>query len=137
MSSAAILSISALVSILSIGGVAWFAFEVREGPARCPEGLQGLGARCCGAGQTWIEGHCAGKAKSCGKGQELDATGSCTRPSERVRIQGEFVVVGSADWEGRQPAAVRTEVRAFDIDSVEVTVERYATCIAASSCDAV
>ncbi len=136
MNSGAVVA-AALVSVLSIAGVTALALNLREGPARCPDGLVRAAGRCCGVGQQAIGGRCAGKAKSCADGQSLDAQGSCVRPSERVRIQGEFVAAPGGDWESSRTTTAKMRVHAFEIDGVETTGARYAECVAAQSCTAV
>jgi len=126
--------VSALLSALSIGVVVVLALAEREGPARCPEGLERAGARCCGEGQGSVGGQCTGRARSCTAGQTVDASGGCTRKSQRVRLKGEFVPLGGAEWEGGGGSARKNAVRAFDIDNVEVTAARYAECVEAKAC---
>ncbi len=127
---------AALLSALSIAGVAALALNLREGPARCPDGLERMGARCCGQGQLNIGERCSGKAKACAEGQSISESGSCTRKSERVHIQGQVVSVGGGDWEGNRAPSAKTRVRGFEIDNVEVSGARYAECVAAKSCSA-
>lgn len=136
MAEAPVVAAAVLLSALSVGGVSWLALELREGPARCPDGLVRDGARCCGQGQTLIGGLCRGRAGRCAEGQRVDESGGCTRDGVRVRLQGEVVPLGGAEWEGSASSARKSRVRAFDIDSVEVTKARYDACVAEGRCTA-
>jgi formylglycine-generating enzyme required for sulfatase activity len=128
---------AAFFSVLAVGVVVWLALALREGPARCPEGLVREGARCCGQGQLLLGGLCTGRAQGCAQGQDVDASGGCTRRNVRVRVEGELVPLGGAEWEGSASSARKSALRAFEIDSVEVTGARYAECVAAGRCTAI
>src|SRR5258706_5420975 len=89
---------------LSAAAVARVALRTQSAPERCPEGLVSAGPRCCGGGQSFRDGACAGKATSCSALQALDDSGQCVARSEIVRIEGGVLALGATDWDGAPSA---------------------------------
>ena len=128
----------AIASVAAIAIVIWFGLREREPPLTCADGFVRSGARCCGLGQTLVEGRCAGAVTGCGSGFERLGTGvtsGCVVDERRVSLRGGKLPPGAADW---QAVALERElvVAAFAIDSSEVTVSRYMTCVRAKACAA-
>ncbi len=114
------------------------ALVERLPPGRCPEGLQLTGQRCCGAGQSWAEGACAGPASACSSTQLRSEQGQCVARTGSVSLAGGRLALGAADWEGasereRLPSAL---VAPFRLDVSEVTFARWASCVAQGACSA-
>ncbi|HYP87885.1 MAG TPA: SUMF1/EgtB/PvdO family nonheme iron enzyme, partial [Polyangiaceae bacterium] len=112
--------------------VARFALGQRQPPERCPPGLALSGERCCGVGQTLVNGACRGRASSCSLGQELNEAGQCVARFGVVSLAGGVLDIGAADWDGASDGVrfPRTEVAAFRLDLAEVTVQRFRACTA-------
>jgi formylglycine-generating enzyme required for sulfatase activity len=128
----------AIASVAAIAIVIWFGLREREPPLTCADGFVRSGARCCGLGQTLVEGRCAGVVTGCGNGFERHGAGvasGCVVEARRVSLGGGRLPPGAADW---QAVALEREleVAAFAIDSSEVTVARYTTCVRAKACAA-
>jgi formylglycine-generating enzyme len=122
---------------LAIAGLGMMAFTVmrfalgqREPPDRCPAGMVAAGPRCCGAGQTFEGGLCAGRATGCAVSQDLNSEGRCVARFGVVSLPGGELFIGAADWEGQTSGErfPRTRVEPFRIDVTEVTFERYQAC---------
>ncbi len=119
------------VLLVGLGAVATLvarsALREHHAPERCPEGMQPLGARCCGAGQTLVAGACSGRALGCSIGQELDGAGQCVARSGVVRFAGGELFIGAADWDGASGGErfPRTRVAPFALDVSEVTRRRF------------
>jgi formylglycine-generating enzyme len=104
-----------------------FALRERHAPERCPEGMIALGARCCGAGQSFTDGACSGRALGCSIGQELNDAGQCVARFGVVSFQGGELFIGAADWDGASGGErfPRTHVAPFRLDVSEVTRQRF------------
>lgn len=119
----------AAVGLAGLGTARW-ALDQHQPPGRCPAGMRTHSTRCCGAGQTLRAGHCSGRASSCSTTQELDPEGQCVARSGVARFAGGELAIGATDWDGvtggeRFP---RTRVAPFQLDLVEVTLQRFLTC---------
>jgi formylglycine-generating enzyme required for sulfatase activity len=126
----------AIASVAAIAIVIWFGLREREPPLTCADGFVRSGARCCGLGQALVERRCAGVVTGCGSGfARLDAgaASGCVVDNQRLQLGGGRLPPGAADW---QAVALERElvVAAFAIDSSEVTVARYTTCVRAKAC---
>lgn len=129
-------TVAAFVATVAVVRVAG---RQREQPARCPEGLVALGARCCGGGQQLAAGRCTGRPSSCGPHMHAAAGvhPGCVADEERVAIPGGRLVLGPSDWEAQGVVKPRTIIaKAFALDAAEVTVERWQPCVAAGTCPA-
>jgi formylglycine-generating enzyme len=113
-----------------------FARTERDAPARCPPGLELIGARCCGEGQVLRGEHCSGSAHRCAAGMDLDADDACIVRPGRVHYAGGSLRFGPSDWEGSDPPLREMRVSAFDLDTQEVTLSRFGKCVAAGACAA-
>lgn len=104
-------------------------------PARCPDGLVALAARCCGPGQTSRDGRCLGKPASCPSGFSMREGGCVAEPS-RATIAAGSVRIGPGDWEAQGQVVPRDVVipSAFRIDTFEVTFDRWSACVASGAC---
>jgi sulfatase modifying factor 1 len=126
---AAAVAAAALIAI-----IVRMAEQQRSPPARCPEGLERLGARCCGRDQELVAGHCQGPAHGCSVGLELDE-GWCVAPAKRISYAGGSVVFGAADWQlADAQKLAKISVASFSLDATEVTVARFRTCAAQGEC---
>jgi formylglycine-generating enzyme len=116
-------------------GVTRFALRQRLPPDRCPQGMQLQGERCCGAGQTALNGACSGRATTCSQAQSLSSDGQCVARFGVVTLAGGELSLGAADWDGASGGErfPRTRVAPFRLDVAEVTLERWRAC---SSCEA-
>lgn len=108
-----------------------------EEPLRCPPGLIALEARCCGRGQNLRNGRCSGTPARCGAGMHGvgGRHGGCVANERRVSFTGGVLRIAQSDWEPQgevQPRAVR--VAPFELDSHEVTFERWQSCVVAGGC---
>lgn len=125
--------------VVAVGLVACVAAAVlgarRSGePFRCGEGFVGVGARCCGVGQTVSGDACAGKASACGPDHEQRPEG-CVARARRVRFDGGSLTLGPSDWEAEGKVKERTiTVRPFEIDAFEVDLARHDACLAKGAC---
>jgi formylglycine-generating enzyme required for sulfatase activity len=110
------------------------AQEQRSPPARCPDGLARVDARCCGAGQIVAAGHCQGVATSCAQGQELE-DGACVAKVKRISYPAGSFQYGAADWQQSETQKLGTvSVESFSLDANEVTVARFRPCAAQGEC---
>ena len=111
-------------------GVTRFALGQRLPPDRCPAGMALVGQRCCGAGQLFRDGACAGPAQSCAETQALSRDAQCVARSAVISLTGGELFIGAADWDGASDAErfPRTRVGAFRLDAAEVTLERWRGC---------
>ena len=125
---------AALGALAAIAGVVQLALIERGAPARCPPGLDALGARCCAFGQTLDAGRCSGEPKGCAASMYITLEG-CVAHTRHVVIAGGRLRIDPSDWEGEAPAN-EAAVDRFAIDSVEVTFDRWRTCSAAGVCAA-
>lgn len=100
------IGLGAALSALFLGGAVWLGLHFREGPLLCPEP------------SAVAPGRCRARAV----------------PNKRVTIRGNLVSFAGADWEGQPGAPGSARVVSFQIDSTEVTVARYARCVAAKAC---
>jgi len=123
-----------LLAAASIGFTVAIALSHRTGPARCPDGLVAEGARCCGEGQRSEGGRCIGPPRRCAETQTPTPSG-CVAPPNRITYAAARSSIG-ADWDGaeRNRSGV-VAVAAFELDSTEVTVARWAACSAAKNCE--
>lgn len=120
----------AALALTALGLVAWgttrIALQQRQPPDRCPAGMVGQGARCCGAGQTLIGDACSGRASSCSIAQELNDAGQCVARFGVVSFEGGELFIGATDWDGESGGErfARTKIAPFRLDVAEVTRER-------------
>lgn len=127
----------AALLVAAAGAFGMLALGLRgaSAPARCPEGMQVLGARCCSPGQHLRDGRCEGVPQRCPTGLRAE-DGVCTATTELVRIAPGRLVVGPGDWEAQGVVTPRTiELTApFWIGSHEVTVHGWNACVDAGAC---
>src|SRR5262249_35124349 len=132
---AALLLGGAAIGLAALGAVVFvLARSEASGPARCADGMVALGARCCGEGQRLDSGRCIGAPARCARGLEVTAAG-CVPPDRSIIIASGTLRVGPGDWEAQGIVEPReAAVAAFRIDAFEVTVVRWASCVAAGFC---
>lgn len=128
---------SLVLGALAVAGVSiviWGARRARQDPARCAAGFVALGPRCCPSGQTLVDNACTGRPASCPPGLALGTEG-CVALNARARITGGTLRISPSDWEaeGQVEARVLT-VGAFELDTSEVTHERWGTCVGRGVC---
>jgi formylglycine-generating enzyme required for sulfatase activity len=123
---------SVALALTGLGLCAWFttrvALEQRKPPQRCAPGMITQGGRCCGDGQTRVNGACRGRARSCSIAQELDDAGQCVARFGVVSFEGGELFIGAADWDGAAGGErfPHTRVAPFRLDIAEVTRDRFA-----------
>lgn len=109
----------------------------REDPARCPAGLVAQGSRCCGEGQHIGPDGCSGRPSRCAPDMTVvdePATG-CVAPEARAEIAGGTLRLSPSDWEAAGEVSARTlVVRAFSLDTTEVTALRWRRCVTLGRC---
>lgn len=129
-----VIALSSAVAVTLIILVVALAASRAEPPARCAAGTTALGARCCGEGQRLSGDRCEGAPRRCAAGMDVTAEG-CVRAPRAIRIEGGLLRIGPGDWEA-QGVVVPYEatVAPFSIDSIEVTEQRFAACVAARAC---
>lgn len=124
----------------AVTAVALVALEQSE-PARCPEGLVALGARCCGENQTLQNGSCTGSATRCAAGMTLvDQQGErqCQHVVQRVPVAGGRLTISPTDWEAEDIVTpYSATLNAFALDDTEVTWGRYLDCFRQGPCASV
>lgn len=103
------------------------ALQLRRSPERCPEGMQLVGERCCGAEQSRSGEACGGVARACSRAQQITAAGQCVARSASVGFAGGELFIGASDWDGQSGGErfPRTRVAPFRLDVVEVTRQRF------------
>jgi formylglycine-generating enzyme required for sulfatase activity len=121
------------LALSGLGLCAWGVMRIalsQRQPDRCPPGMQSVGARCCGQGQTLRGGACAGRAASCSSAQDPDENGQCVARFGVVSFAGGELYIGAADWDGESGGErfARTQVAPFRLDVAEVTLQRFRTC---------
>jgi formylglycine-generating enzyme required for sulfatase activity len=129
----------AALSALVVATVVWFARRARHDPARCAEGFVPSGARCCPRGQVLARRACAGTLSSCPRGLARAVVGSgCVAENQRVRLAAGSLEIAPSDWEAQGQTAARTiSVESFEIDSSEVTEQRWGACVLRGICNAI
>lgn len=126
----------ALAAVALIAAVVVFASSRAEPPARCAAGMIALGPRCCGAGQHLDGDRCAGAPRTCATGMRVTAAG-CIRVTFPVPIAGGVLHVGPGDWEAQGVVTpYETAIAPFAIDAVEVTEQRWTSCVIGGACAA-
>ncbi len=126
----------ALTAAALVAAVALFASSRAEPPARCASGMIALGARCCGEGQHLDGDRCVGVPRACAAGMRVTPAG-CVRVTFPVPIPGGVLRVGTGDWEAQGVVTpYETAVAPFAIDALEVTEQRWASCVLAGACAA-
>lgn len=125
---------SAVAAVASIAIVVQLALLERTPPVRCPPGLALSASRCCGVGQSFVNGRCEGRAASCGPGQTFLAPDGCSLVASRVELAGGRLPAGAVDWQ-LGGATGSLDVAPFAIDRGEVTLARYAECTRARVCE--
>jgi formylglycine-generating enzyme required for sulfatase activity len=128
---------SGFLAVAAIAGVIVLATEQRSDPARCPEGLIELGPRCCAPGQTLERDRCVGAAKSCSKGltRTTDPIPACVALPLRIHYAGGDLHLAPNDWEAQGIVQPRdAHVAPFELDTIEVTEQRYAECVKDEKC---
>jgi formylglycine-generating enzyme required for sulfatase activity len=132
-----VIALFAAVAATLVALVVALAASRAEPPASCGLGMVMLGARCCGEGQHLEGDRCAGPPRRCAAGMEITAAG-CVGASRPVRIEGGLLRVGPGDWEAQGVVTpYQVEVAPFALDSLEVTEQRFAACIAEGACASV
>lgn len=110
------------------------ARSTSEPPARCAAGMIALGSRCCGEGQLFTAGRCAGAPRRCAVGLAATPEG-CVAEHRVVRIDGGTLRIGPGDWEAQGAVhPFEATLAPFTIDAYEVTEARYAACETANAC---
>jgi formylglycine-generating enzyme required for sulfatase activity len=126
----------ALAGAALIAVVAVFAASRAAPPARCAAGMIALGPRCCGEGQRLDGERCVGAPRACAAGMHVTPAG-CVRVTFPVPIAGGVLRVGTGDWEAQGVVTpYETAVAPFSIDTLEVTEQRWASCVVAGACAA-
>jgi formylglycine-generating enzyme required for sulfatase activity len=131
---AAVILVGAAIAI-----VVRLAEVERSAPARCPPGLVALGARCCGEGQKLAAGRCIGAPKACASGMRptLGSRPGCVAEERRIKVPAGTLEISPSDWEAHKGVGAReVRVKAFAIDSSEVTLLRWQACTSAGTCPA-
>jgi len=126
-----------VLTLLALGAVVLIALHYRETPAHCGQGLQSLGPACCPKGQVLEQGRCSGAIESCPASmRRVDAPRpGCLLENRIVPFQPGKLELGPMDWEAEGSIAPRSvDIRAFSMDSLEVTVARWHACELANSC---
>jgi formylglycine-generating enzyme required for sulfatase activity len=125
-----------LLALVGLAGVVLLAWHHARPPQRCPPGLEQLGPRCCGQGQTLVDGRCTGAPTACAEQMRVSPDG-CVPVRRRVRIFEGVLRLGPSDWEAEaRVEPYMAEVGAFAIDSHEVTEADWSACAAANACPA-
>jgi len=123
--------------LMVLAWVVLIGTRVRKEPSRCRAELQQVGARCCAPGQGISAGQCVGPAESCPSGF-LRVTGEapgCVIQNQKIMIPAGSVILGPTDWDSVDVVEKKkVSVRAFLIDSSEVTAHRYESCVEAGMC---
>lgn len=126
----------AVVAGLLIAADVHLAQRVASSPARCAEGMQRMGARCCGEGQRLEGDRCAGPPRACATGLRATPDG-CVPPAPppRIEIAAATLTIAPGDWEASGVVRWRSEpVDSFRIDAHEVTESRWRACVEAGAC---
>ncbi|APR83900.1 serine/threonine kinase [Minicystis rosea] len=124
-------------AIALLAAVILFARSRAEPPARCAAGMIALGPRCCGEGQHLEGDRCAGPPTRCAAGMEARPSG-CVAPPRTLRIEGGLLRVGPGDWEAQGVVTpYETTLAPFGLDAIEVTEDRWSTCITAGACPSI
>ena len=117
--------------------VARIALRASTGTDRCPVGMVAIGPRCCAQGQRLEAGQCRGRPQQCPSGFHVVEKPSpgCAYESHRVPFEGGLVRLNPEDWEAQGVVApYEAQVKPFELDSVEVTLDRWAPCVTAGVC---
>ena len=125
-----------LTAAALIAAVVVVASSRAEPPARCAPGMIALGPRCCGEGQRLEGDRCAGAPRTCATGMRVTTAG-CVRVTFPVPIAGGVLRVGPGDWEAQGVVTpYETAVAPFSIDAIEVTEQRWTSCVIGGACAA-
>jgi formylglycine-generating enzyme len=117
-----------------VTAVVLFASSRAEPPARCSPGMIALGPRCCGEGQHLEGDRCAGRPRACATGMRVTPAG-CVRVTFPVPIAGGVLRIGTGDWEAQGVVTpYETTVAPFSIDAIEVTEQRWTSCVIGGAC---
>lgn len=132
---ALLLGLFAFIALASVLAVLLLARLSAAPPARCAQGMQPLGARCCGEGQSLNEsGQCSQTPTRCAQSLRLTPQG-CVAQNHIVQLQGGTLKIGPGDWEAQGAVEAWSEILApFAIDAFEVHEQRYAECEASKAC---
>ena len=123
-----------LAAGMLIAGVTLFASSRAAPPARCAAGMVALGPRCCGDGQRLDGDRCVGAPRACAAGMRVTPEG-CVRVTFPVAIPGGVLRVGTGDWEAQGVVTpYETAVAPFAIDAIEVTEQRWVSCVLSGAC---
>jgi formylglycine-generating enzyme required for sulfatase activity len=126
-----------VLACFAIAAVVLIALRFRGESSHCRDGLQALGPVCCAAGQSLHEGRCVGADFSCPEGMVRveDPRPGCILENQPIRFGPGSLVIGPMDWEAEGRVAPRdVKIEAFMLDSLEVTVERWQSCIESQGC---
>ncbi len=129
-SSPRLLLIGAVAGAALFGATFGLALFLAREPDPCTEGLILFGERCCGPGQSLVEGQCSGVPTSCPAGMALllgEAPG-CTPRSSPIFYGGGQVVIAPTDWDSEQVERETFSVAPFRLDSHEVSWHRFSRC---------
>jgi formylglycine-generating enzyme len=119
-----------------VAAVVLVASSRSEPPARCATGMVALGPRCCGQGQRLDGDRCSGAPRACATGMRVTPAG-CVRVTFPVPIAGGVLRVGTGDWEAQGVVTpYETAVAPFSLDAVEVTEQRWSSCVISGRCAA-
>ncbi len=125
-----------LAAVALVAAVVVLASSRSAPPARCSPGMIALGPRCCGEGQHLEGDRCAGLPRACAAGTRITPAG-CVRVTFPVPIAGGVLRVGTGDWEAQGVVTpYETAVAPFSIDAVEVTEQRWSSCVTGGACAA-
>lgn len=130
--------VATALGVVAVAGVVMIAVHRAKPPARCPDGLVALGARCCGEGQELADGRCTGAPTRCTEGMRSTPEG-CVPEDGRVAIEGGKLELTPYDWEAAQQGVspYEAQVASFAIDRFEVTEQRWRACVDDEACDEV
>jgi Sulfatase-modifying factor enzyme 1 len=131
-------AIAVAVAVAALAGVAGLGLHRARPPARCVDGLQEMGARCCGEGQTLSGDRCQGPPQRCAGGMTKTEIG-CIATSRPIAIAAGRLRITPHDWEAAEKGIrpYEADVAAFAIDSHEVIEQQWDACAAKRVCASV
>lgn len=109
--------------------------------AGCPPGTKLTGAECtgtlasgCPAGTRFVGGYCVTPNADAGGVSETTADSGPPPPPGMVLVPQGTLSMGSSDGELNEKPAHTVPMKAFWMDTTEVTVEAFAECVRAGAC---